>query len=61
MIKLQLTNSDNDVELLAPPIRDVEWSISYRGKSKSIKPESSSSSSEDVLSDDDDDDDWGLM
>lgn len=49
--------------MLAPPIKEVEWSISYKGKSKSVKEsESSSSSSEDDSStDDDDDDDWGLM
>lgn len=50
--------NDHDIELLAPPIKDVEWSISYKGKSRSIKTESSSSSSEDSSSDEDD---WGLM
>ncbi|KRT79635.1 protein kinase [Oryctes borbonicus] len=62
LYKKELTINDNDIELLAPPIKDVEWSISYRGKSKSIKEsESISSSSDEESSTDDDDDDWGLV
>lgn len=49
----------NDIELLAPPIKDVEWSISYDSKSKPGTV--NDSSSEDESSDDDEDGEWGVM
>ncbi|KAF5288488.1 hypothetical protein FQA39_LY15417 [Lamprigera yunnana] len=47
---------NNDVEMLAPPLKDVEWSISYESKSKpgNITEESSDD-------DDDDEEEWGVM
>ncbi|KAK4885013.1 hypothetical protein RN001_001284 [Aquatica leii] len=45
---------NNDIEILAPPLKDVEWSISYESKSKpgALTEESS---------DDDDEEQWGVM
>ncbi|XP_031334945.1 eIF-2-alpha kinase GCN2 isoform X2 [Photinus pyralis] len=44
----------NDVEMLAPPLKDVEWSISYESKSKPGVVD-------DESSDDDDEEDWGVI
>ncbi|XP_025831674.1 eIF-2-alpha kinase GCN2 [Agrilus planipennis] len=46
----------NDVEMLAPPIKNVEWSISYDGKSHANAVNSSSSSDEDSS----EEADWGF-
>lgn len=42
----------NDVELLAPPVKDVEWSVSYESKSKCHTE--NDESSEDESSDEED-------
>ncbi|GLV39622.1 Gcn2 [Carabus blaptoides fortunei] len=52
--KLEVLSFGNDIELLAPPIRDVEWSVSYESKSKHNVERSTPSSSEDESSDDED-------
>ncbi|KAK5647909.1 hypothetical protein RI129_002801 [Pyrocoelia pectoralis] len=44
---------NNDVEMLAPPLKDVEWSISYESKSKPGVVDDESS--------DDDEEDWGVI
>lgn len=44
----------DDVEVLAPPIKDVEWSVSYESKSKGAVQQLDSS-------EDESDDDWGVM
>ncbi|KAF5298737.1 hypothetical protein FQR65_LT09606 [Abscondita terminalis] len=45
---------NNDIEMLAPPLKDVEWSISYESKSKPCALTEDSS-------DDDDEEEWGVM
>lgn len=44
------------MELLAPPIKDVEWSISYESKSKPGTINESSSEDES-----NDEDEWGML